>query len=255
MSDLDGAHWLALGRRTLRRGWYDLKTVVAPYPVLAIPAARRRHGAPVERDTQIVIEGFPRTANTFAVVAFTMAQPEPVRVAAHVHAPAQLIAAAARGIPAIALIREPEPTILSFAIRHPEIGVRHGLRGYVRFYEPLLRYRDRLVVGRFSEVTTDFGAVIRRVNERFGTSFGIFEHTEANVRRSFDEIDRGYAGREDRGAGFESIVPRPSEHRETVKETLRSEYRSSRSATMRDRAEAAYRAFAAAGGSAETSDR
>jgi hypothetical protein len=243
VSEPDGSRLWALARRSLRRGWYDVKTVVAPYPMLALPAARRRHGAPVGPDTQIVIEGFPRTANTFAVVAFTMAQAEPVRVAAHVHAPAQLIAAAERGIPAIALIREPEPTVLSFAIRHPDIGVRHGLFGYVRFYEPLLRYRDRIVVGRFSDVTTDFGAVIRRVNERFGTSFGIFEHTEDNVRRSFEEIDRGYAGREDRGAGFESIVPRPSGQRDGVKDTLRTEYRSPRSARLRGRAEAVYRAF------------
>jgi hypothetical protein len=243
VSEPEGARLLALGRRSFRRGWYDVKTVVASYPRIALPAARRRHGAPVAPDTQIVIEGFPRTANTFAVVAFTMAQAEPVRVAAHVHAPAQLIAAAERGIAAIALIREPEPTVLSFAIRHPEIGVRHGLFGYVRFYEPLLRYRDRLVVGRFSEVTTDFGGVIRRVNERFGTSFGIFEHSDDNVRRSFEEIDRGYAGREDRGAGFESIVPRPSEERERVKDALRAEYRSARSRRLRARAEAVYRAF------------
>jgi hypothetical protein len=237
----------ALGRRTVRRGWYDLRTLVAPYPILALPAARLRHGVPVGTDTQIVIEGFPRTANTFAVVAFTMAQSEPVAVAAHVHAPAQLIAAAERGIPAIALIREPEPTVLSFAIRHPEIGVRHGLSGYVRFYEALVPYRDRFVVGRFSDVTSDFGSVIRRVNERFGTGFGVFEHTDENVRRSFEEIDRGYAGREDRGAAFESIVPRPSDERERVKETLRAEYRAQRSARMRARAETVYRALASDG--------
>src|SRR5215210_2906944 len=48
----------------------------------------------VARRTQIVIEGFPRSGNTFAVVAFEQAQRESVRVAHHLHMPAQVIRAA-----------------------------------------------------------------------------------------------------------------------------------------------------------------
>ena len=233
----------AVMRRTVRRSWYEVKTVVAQHPALALPMARRRHGDPVGEDTQIVIEGFPRTGNTFAVVAFSMAQPRPVRVAAHVHAPAQLIAAARRGIPGIALVREPEETVLSFVIRHPHIGLKQALRGYLRFYEPLVPYRDRLVTALFREVTTDFGAVTRRVNERFGTSFGAFEHTEQNVRKVFEEIDRGYANRGETGTALESIVPRPSRYREGVKEAPRRQYRGPELRHLRSRADAVFRAF------------
>ena len=65
--------------------------------------ARRRKGrAVVGPDTELVIEGFPRTANTFAVFAFQTAQARPVRVAHHLHAPIQVTVAARRPPPAAA---------------------------------------------------------------------------------------------------------------------------------------------------------
>ena len=227
-----------------RRAWYEVKTLVAPYPALAIPIARRRHGVTLAADTEIVIEGFPRTGTTFAEKAFAMAQGRPVRVACHVHAPAQLIGAARRGIPAIAIVRAPEETVLSFVIRHTHIPIRQALRGYIRFHEPLVPYRDRLVVAPFDEVTSDFGLAIRRVNERFGTSFLVFEHTDANAQRVFQEIDRAYGGREERGDALERIVARPSETRREIKKGLQTEYRAPGLARLRARAERAFEALA-----------
>lgn len=66
------------------------------------------------------------------------------------------------------------------------------LRGYLRFYEPLRPYRGGFVVADFPEVVEGgLGSVIRRLNERFGTSFSEFEATEANVERCLREIDGG----------------------------------------------------------------
>ena len=232
----------------VRRALYELKTVVARYPPLAVPIARLRHGDPVGPDTEIVIEGFPRTGNTFAVNAFNFAQPRPVRVACHVHAPAQLIAGARRRIPAIALVREPEETILSFVIRHSHVPVGQALRGYLRFYESLVRYRDRLVIGSFDEVITDFGAVIRRVNERFGTHFAEFVHTAENVRACLEQIERDYGAREERGEALERIVARPSPVRARMKEEIRPEYRAPRLSGLRARAERAFQVLVATDG-------
>jgi hypothetical protein len=36
-------------------------------------------------------------------------------------------------------------------------------------------------VGHFPEVIADYGAVIRRINEKFGTAFVVFQHTEENA--------------------------------------------------------------------------
>jgi hypothetical protein len=229
------------GSRALTAGLYEAKTIVAEYPFLALPIARRRgHGEVLDEGTEIVIEGYPRAASSFAVAAFRSAQGRPVRIAHHVHAPAQLIAAARRGTPALALLREPEGALISHLIRSPQIPIRSAARGYARFYEPLLGVRGKIVTATFDGVVGDFGAVIRRVNERFGTTFVEFDHTEENVSRLFEEIDADYRTRMDTGAGFERAVPRPSELRSSLKEEIRARYRSRELSAVRGRLERLY---------------
>jgi hypothetical protein len=143
----------------------------------------------VRRDTDIVIEGFPRCANTFAVVAFRQAQSREIRIAHHLHASAQIMVAERRGTPAILLIREPLDAIISLKIRHPELDTRLCLRDYQVFYgslEPIMRYP---AIADFSVVTNNLAAVIREVNRRFGTDFAEFRSTPEAIEAVFYEID------------------------------------------------------------------
>jgi len=236
-------------RDALRRAAFEVKTVVAEYPALAIPIARRRHGIPVRDDTDLVIEGFSRTGTSFAVAAFSMAQPQPLEVACHVHAPGQVIAAVRRGLPALVVAREPEGTVLSFVVRNPHLSMAQALRGYIRFYRPLVSLRDDVVVGDFLDITADFGAVTRRLNDRFATAFALFEHTPENVARCFAEIDGDYQRRVS-GEALERSVARPSEVREAMKEALRDRYRAPALARLRSNAEDAYLALSAPRGEA-----
>ncbi len=225
---------------------YEIQTLVAQRPALALPMARvRRHGVPFGPATEVVIEGFPRSANSFAVAAFARAQGRKPNIAHHVHAPAQVIAAARAGVPAIVLIRNPEDAVLEYVIKKPAIAMSQALRGYARFYEPLLRYRWAFVPGVFDEVTKDFGSVIHRLNERFGTSFREFEHTEENARATLDDIDGYWRGILGPGERLEIIVGRPSAVREEMKERLRAAYRDERLTRPRSRAEAVYRRITA----------
>ncbi len=235
-------------REVLGKADYEVKTIVARYPSLAIPMARRRrHGSLLGPDTELVIEGFPRSGNSFAVAAFTLAQDRPVAVAHHVHAPAHVIAAIRAGEPSLVVIREPGEAVATFVIRHPDdpdISMRQALRGYVRFYRPLLPHRAGFVVGPFGEVTTDFGAVIRRINARFGTTFVEFDHTEENVRACFEAIDRHWRGTGASGTTLERVVARPSTARDLVKEAVRSRYGAPELAALRGRAERLYATLA-----------
>lgn len=220
---------------------YELKTLVARYPALALPIQRvRRRGEVLGPDTEIVIESFPRSASSFAVAAFRLAQePHASRIAHHTHAPAQVIAAVRRGVPALVLIREPEEAVLSHVIYTPGLSPEASLRGYVRFHEPLLPYRHGFVVGLFEEVVSDFGAVIARVNARFGTSFRPFEHRPEHLARIDREIEEDYRSRARTEAELERTVPLPIETRRALKERLRAAYRRTPE-RLRRRAEAAY---------------
>jgi hypothetical protein len=220
---------------------YHLKTLIACHPILALPIARARgHGIVVGSKTDLVIEGFPRTGSSFAVAAFERAQPLELTIAHHVHAPAQVLYAVRHDIPAVVLVRPPEDSVISQVIRSPQISIRQGLMGYVRFYEPLLPVRGEFETATFDEVTQDFGAVIRRVNTRYGTGFSEFEHTESNVAAVLQEIEADYLTREPPGLRFEEIVPRPSAYRRQRKSELREPYRTPSLAPLRARADEVY---------------
>ena len=199
---------------------------MAQHPLLALPAARLRgHGVVLSPRTEVVIEGYPRSANSFAVAAFRLAQGRAVEVAHHTHAPAHVLAAVRRGVPAVVLIRAPEDACVEFLLLRPSLSPAQALRGWIRFYRPLLELRDRVVVGPFPEVTTDFGAVIRRVNERFGTSFAPFEATPDNVALANTGIAAAWATREGPGLPVIGRSPErsgPDEAREGLVRRLRS---------------------------------
>jgi hypothetical protein len=169
------------------RAHHVVRSWASEHPAIYLPFARRKYPGPspevIGDSTEVVIDGYTRSASTFAVYAFQLAQKRPARMAHHLHAPAQLIAAAKAELPTIAVIREPEGTILSQVAREPDVSVRGALWAYKRFYTCLLPYRSRFVVADFEEVTTDFGAVVRRLNARFGTAYAEFEPTAENVER------------------------------------------------------------------------
>jgi hypothetical protein len=213
-------------RRPWVRARFEARSIAGKYPSIYLPIARRRRrGEPVSSDTALVIEGFPRSGNTFCAAAFGSAQTRPVRVARHEHVPAQVIAAARADIPTLVLIRGPEDAVLSLVIQHPEVTVRQATRAYVRFYQPLLRFRGRFLVATFDELVADLGAVIDRLNAKFGTGFDVFQHTKENVARCLAEIEE-----QNRTVwGDESLLQRkgafPSEQRTALKVALRGEFR------------------------------
>lgn len=250
-----------------RRARHRVRTVVSEHPRLYLPFARRKYPGPSPRvvgpDTEVVIDGYTRSASTMAVYAFQMSQTSPVRVAHHLHAPAQLIEAARRGLPTIAVVREPRGAVLSQVVREPGVDLLDALYAYRRFHEALLPHRSAFVVADFPEVTEDFGSVVRRLNERFGTSYGIFYGTPAEweLCRTLIEhrpslspfllgFESGWVTLEEARAHVERLpsssadpVWVPSPTREAAKAALDAAWSSPRLASARRAAEDAYRAF------------
>ncbi len=168
---------------------WTLRSRLAEHPAY-LRVARRRHGeAVVSEATELVIDGFTRSASTFAVVAFQLAQPRPVRVGHHLHAPGQIIRAVRLGVPVLLTVRPPEDTVLSLVVREPYVTIPQGLTAYARFHERLLAHRDAMVVADFAEVTAHLDRSIARVNARFGTEFAAFDPTPERTRECFDLIE------------------------------------------------------------------
>jgi hypothetical protein len=128
--------------------------------------------------TQLVIEGFPRSSNTFAAAAILEASHDRIVVASHVHTPSQVIAAARQHVPTLVVAREPRATVRSLIMAAPHVRVSTAIAEWIHHHEVVWTARDSFVVGTFEQVTTDFGAVTRRVNHRFGIDLPIFAHTD-----------------------------------------------------------------------------
>jgi hypothetical protein len=124
------------------------------------------------RETRLVIEGYPRSANSFVVYAFNSVQPRYVTLADHSHVPAMVFRAVAWGVPTIVLFREPGEAVLSLCVKVPTLPLKQALQGYVQFYDRILPYANEYVLVSFAEATTNLTQAVQRVNQRFGTLFG-----------------------------------------------------------------------------------
>jgi hypothetical protein len=197
-----------------------------------------------------------------------------VRLAHHLHAPAQIAAAARRGVPVLVPVRHPRDCAISIAIRSPHVSLTQALVAYRRFHEAVLPHRDACQVALFEDVTTDFGRVVEALNAKFGTGYVPFEHTPENVERVWALIEErahqpvyapvihayicGLITRDQleearRRAGpsagngaarVERRVARPSSERRGLQEQLGERYRAAGLARHREAAESAYRRFA-----------
>jgi hypothetical protein len=192
----------------------------------------------VQPTTQLVIEGFPRSANTFAVWAFRHAQSEDVRLAHHFHYPAQVVRAARWQIPILILIRKPTEAVISLVMKDP-LTLEQALRHYISFYRTVAQYRDACVLAPFEEVIEDYGAVIERVNNKFGTRFSVFHHTEENVREVFSRIEERHRTRNG-GTIVETRIARPSLAKQEVRRRVRRDLEAPRWKTLLAEATAIY---------------
>jgi hypothetical protein len=195
------------------------------------------------RDTAIVIEGFLRSGNTFSVAAFSIANGPQLHVGRHLHGAPHVLRAARLGVPTLVLVRPPRDAVLSYLVRRDTLTPHDAVLEYLDFYRTAWRVRDSFVVGLFDEVTSDFGAVVDRVNRRFGTAFRRFEPTPENEARAFrlvEEMNRQESGGEVR----ETHVGRPSAERARRKEELRALLDRPRTAARLAEAERLYERYA-----------
>ena len=173
--------------------------------------------------TALLIEGYPRSGNTFACTAFHLSQSPPVHVASHMHCPGHLKKAVRLGVPGLILIRQPQDAIASMLIFYQcKFPVRQAIREYIDFYETAWACRESLLIADFEEVRSDFGAVINRLNKRFGTNFSSFENTDENRSECFQQIDKAFSERYGEVRDEKSVyrITKPVEERTRLKEVV-----------------------------------
>ncbi|RMH64312.1 MAG: hypothetical protein D6677_05150 [Calditrichaeota bacterium] len=201
------AGWTDALRERLKDGLYSLQNRVGRHDYYYLLFARRfpfnRMG--VSPETGIVIEGFPRSANSYAVVAFKLVNPD-VPIGHHLHVPIQLIRAVRFHIPAILVLRAPEEAVASFMVFQGSYNADVYIREYIRFHTSLLPYKDHILVASFETITGDMNTVIDALNQRFGTRFKILddpEKQEETIFHKLQEVNARFFGK----AAHKSMYP------------------------------------------------
>lgn len=174
----------------------------------------------VTRRTRITIEGYPRSANTYAVYAFRHSNPDVGwdEIGHHLHVQAQILRSRDYGVPVILLIRHPLEAVRSLVVRHRFIPVNEALADYTRFYTDLYPLRDSFVVADFDAAVNDMGGIINRLNDKFGTTYVPFPDKDEDAKAAvFSEIDKRNRNMD---KGRVTHLYRPDEGKDALKDAV-----------------------------------
>jgi hypothetical protein len=199
-------------------------------------------GGVVNDRTDLVLEGFPRSANTYALAAFRRTNgPGPV-VASHLHTAVSVVEGVRRGLPVVVVVRDPVDACASMIQRQP-VTPRSALTAYIRFNSTVVEHLTDVVVSDFAVTTSSFGSVIKELNQRFGTTFTPYDHTETNERWCREFVIE--ADRTDQGLVRARTVALPQASRRRESQAVKNAVRQEKA--LVHRAEDAYHAVLAQG--------
>ncbi len=180
------------------------------------------------RGDDVVIEGYPRSGNTFGTMAFRLAQPNPLNIGNHFHAPAQIGLARRYGIPAMVVVREPMAAALSFCVYHQgKVSAAAALKTYIAFHKPLAAWQDAWIPAPFEEVISDFGTSIARLNAHFGSDFAIYHSSPEADARTQTAVEEKRLKRLARRGDTQASAARqttPSAAKEALKANFRDQF-------------------------------
>lgn len=199
----------------------------------------------ITKEHEIVIEGFPRCANSFSVRAFQFSNDSgrKVKIATHLHTTATILLGVKWGIPTLVLIRDPEcavPSWLGLGVQLKKTNLLSAGKGrirshvaywthrYTEFYNKLIAVQSRVVVGDFDLVIQDFNQIITALNEKFQRNYLPFEHNKENVSKIFDAA---------------KVHLSPSAERDALKDTFKEFYFSKENEARRQKAKSVYERF------------
>jgi hypothetical protein len=236
--------WLELrnkGRRVLRHGKYALG-----HDPLFLPILLRLTPLGISRQitdyTELIVEGFPRSGNTFTVFALQNAAKNQIRLSSHVHHPSQVKLAVERGLPTVLVVREPIAVLSSYLTYGEHGRPADVFKEYHSYHQELIPYADRVLIVDFEEITSDMSAIVDRINQRFSMEIPPFDQSPENIDHVFAEIARQH-NLVHPGLEPDHVSPRPSTARREISERHRSELLASRHDRLRTQCANIYEYF------------
>jgi hypothetical protein len=218
-----------VARRGMRRGKYMLGYTPLTLPIYLRLAPRMLGisdtskvgiGSRIDSSTNLVVEGFPRSGNTFCAETFRLVGGEGFGVVSHVHHVAQVKAAVRKSVPTIVVVRDPVACLSSYLVGGPHATVRGVLREYIAYHEGLHRIIGSCMVVDFDDLTGDIDSVIDRANRIFGFELRALADV-GTTEDVFTVIDADHRSRYEGEEGM--LLPRPDDERRDLNARYRVE--------------------------------
>lgn len=231
-------------RLIVTRWWHRLRRPLTRNRALFVWLSKRRDSRSellVRPDSVLLIEAPMRSGNTYAVAAFWLTNGRNQHVARHVHTAAHVLEAVRLQVPALVLVRDPKAVAVSHVLRRPALTVRDSLTDYIDFFQTLDPVRDRIVAIDFDTLISDFPAVIKALNSKFGTDFAsrvLDDQFRQEVTALVEEMNRAESVSD--GQVDELRVARPSAARQQLRKGPELELQRPGNKALVDKAMAVY---------------
>lgn len=199
------------------------------------PVFRRYRVHKVTPKTDICIEGFPRSANSFLTATFSKYNPQ-AKCADHLHAPMQIIKASELRIPCIVVIRNPLDAIASTIVVDRSVSTSIIIKSYIEFYKSIWQVRNDFVVAEFNKTINNPTDIINVVNERFNTDFKMGQMTSVVEEEIFLHLKEV----KQKMKLSDTLVAIPTEAKEKIKQEVILELKQN---SLLEKAEPIYQKF------------
>lgn len=171
-----------------------LSTIALPFQIWHIvklnfvyrSAGAKSLNAIVNDKTELIVDGFQGSGNSFLAHKIGDAQTTPIRFAHHLHSPNKIAKGVRLGVPTIVTIREPKASVVSLIRRWGYIDIKTGLWAWYRFYSALLPIREDIVVSPFKITTESPKEAVALINRKFQTNFA---KPQITPKRSFSQSE------------------------------------------------------------------
>lgn len=177
------------------------------------------------RKTDVVIEAFPRSANTFCVAVFRVLSSDRLSIASHMHSAAQFRLASRYDKPALLIVRSPLDAISSLSIRRPLVKKKHLIKEYIAFHEKILPLvlDGKVIVMRFDDLVGGKLLLPEVVHRVLGRDFEVSSMPQDSLEDKVVDLVEAMERRDSGGILRETHVARPSNKRNKIKGDVVSE--------------------------------
>ena len=172
---------------------WRIKTLISNtligFKYITLPLARR-NDIIVNHKTDIVVEGYPRSGNTFCVALLYYLEPK-LKIARHRHELGHLKYAIKLKKPIVCVVRNPLDSIISLHIRE-KLSISFCIEYYIKFHKYLYENRNYIYIIDFNLLIKEPTEVIKNINKATSLQLAevvITEHATEDIKKIVKDME------------------------------------------------------------------